>query len=455
MHTLLEPEARAPRGPTQPPRMFAFGDVLAPEASMNTHDAGLSERALSDLTLKLASTVYDFTTEWAAERLHLPLQFVEEILTQLGREAMLETLGQVTPFSHRYAISGRGVERSRRLMEICGYIGPAPVSLEAYKAMLTWQIARFPVVHPRDAQASLSDLVLEDECKRLSGLALSSGRSLFLHGPAGNGKTSIGRLLHRALEGELWIPYAIEVDGNILRVFDTLCHQVADLPQGGAGNVDRRWVRIRRPLIVAGGELTIDALDLTYSPTLRYYDVPLHMKANGGIFLIDDFGRQRVEPRELLNRWIMPLEYQVDNLSLRTGQQIQVPFLQTVVIATNLDPADVTDSAFLRRIGYRVHVDSPTPERYAEIFESHAARRGLSVPAGLIKRLIARHDTENRELRSCDPHDLIDRVVDLCRFKDQSPELNDETVEVAWTGYFGKINSRDFPKLRRLRDERP
>ena len=184
--------------------------------------------------------------------------------------------------------------------------------------------------------------------------------------------------------------------------------------------------------------MTLDSFDLTYSPALRYYEAPLHLKANGGTYLIDDFGRQRVDPHELLNRWIVPLEHRIDYLTLHTGQKIQVPFRVMLIIATNLDIGAITDPAFLRRMGYRLHVGSPTPERYAVIFERYAARRGLVVPPGMVGRLLERYRATGRELRSCEPRDLIERAEDICRFRGLPLELTDEVVDLAWAGYFGE-----------------
>jgi hypothetical protein len=261
---------------------------------------------------------------------------------------------------------------------------------------------------------------------------------LFVFGPAGNGKTSLGRQLHKALTGDIWIPHCINVESNIIRIFDPQLHQQVDTPAGPTGwQVDRRWVRIRRPLIVAGGEMTLESCDLVYSRSLRYYEAPLHVKANGGMFLIDDFGRQRVEPHDLLNRWIIPLEHQIDYLSLHTGQKVQVPFRLLLIVATNLCPEDVTDPAFLRRMGYRLQLDKPTPERYQLIFERYATRWGATLDPGLFAHLFDRYQAEEREPRCCEPRDLIERARDICRLRGQPLVLNNALLDLAWAGYFG------------------
>ena len=424
--------------PAHLPPSLDIGDEWAPKAPTGPRDTGVSPAVLRDLALKTAYTVPQFTTEWAARQLCLTQALVGEMLEQMRTDQLLEILGSSGPFGFRYAISGRGRERAARLLEISGYIGPAPVSLDAYTAMIEWQLARAPEVSREHVAASLSKLVLTEEDALLAGLAASSGRSLFVFGPPGNGKTSLGHLIHGALQGDIWIPHCIGIEENIIRVYDPQLHQAVDGASSTHWSIDRRWMKIRRPLIIGGGEMTLESFDLIHSPSLRYYEAPLHLKANGGMFLIDDFGRQRVDPHELLNRWIIPLENRIDYLTLHTGQKIQIPFLQSLIIATNLDPERVTDPAFLRRMGYRLYLAAPSPDRYRTIFEQYAGRLDIPIQPGLVERLLERYASEGRELRGCEPRDLIERVRDICRFTSRPLELNDEVMTLAWTGYFGK-----------------
>jgi predicted ATPase with chaperone activity len=432
-----EPQESTPESRPNLPRLMRIADGYAPAAPEEPRGTGLESIALGNLALKAAYTVPQFTAEWAARRLHLPQPVVAEVLEQHRVDHLLEVLGQAGPFGFRYAITGRGRERAARLMEISGYVGPAPVTLASYTAMIEWQLAHAPEVTKEDVSSALSELVLDDEDGLLAGLAASSGRSLFIFGPPGNGKTSIGRMIHGALRGDLWIPHCIAIEENIIRIFDPQLHQPVEALIEEPWAIDQRWVRIRRPLIVGGGEMTLSSFDLTYSEALRFYEAPLHLKANGGTFLIDDYGRQRVEPHELLNRWIIPLEHQIDYLSLHTGQKIQVPFLQMLIIATNLDLEAVTDPAFLRRMGYRLYLGAPTPERYSQIFEQYAGRHDITVPTGVVSRLLERYQREKRELRSCEPRDLIERARDICRFSGRPLALDDEVMRIAWSGYFG------------------
>jgi Mg-chelatase subunit ChlI len=293
-------------------------------------------------------------------------------------------------------------------------------------------------VKPEHVMNALSGLVLPKKSMQLAGLAVSSGRSLFVFGPPGNGKSSVGRQIRAALPGDYWVPYAISVGNSIIRVFDEHCHDRIETTGEGADNIDNRWVRIKRPLVTVGGELTLDLLDLIYSPTMRLYEAPPHLKANGGVFLVDDFGRERVSPEQLLNRFITPMEHQVDYFTLRTGQKIQLPLRHVLIIATNLSPELVTDPAFLRRMGYRLYLGAPTPEQYKLIFENYAQKCGATMAPDLVDKLLDRYREQNRELRACEPRDLIERSRDICRFHNRPLELSSKVLDLAWTGYFGE-----------------
>jgi hypothetical protein len=422
--------------PVGMPRMIEVNGVLAPAAPQTLEQTGLDEYVLADLTCKLAATVPRLSSDWAAERLRLPIPLLEKIVWQLKDDHYIEILGTSGMMTYRYSTSERGMSHAHRLLEISGYVGPAPVTLEQYSAMLDWQFSQMPPVTFDEVTRAVSPLVLSPEAVEVTALAAASGRSLFLFGPPGNGKTSIGRMLHNAFVGDIWIPHCIAIDSHVIRVYD---QQVHELVPGFENDprIDQRWVRVRRPFVVAGGEMTIDELDLAYSPSLRFYEAPPHVKANGGTFLLDDFGRQQVSATDLLNRWIIPLESQIDHLTLNTGQKIQIPFKLQLVVATNLKVSDVADPAFLRRMGYRLHLDKPDRARYAAIFERYAASKGLSVDPALLQGLLDRYERENRELRASEPRDLVERARDICRLRGQPVSLKPEIMDMAWTAYFG------------------
>jgi hypothetical protein len=418
--------------------MVKVGDLLAPRSPQDVASAGLEEGELGDLVVKLAFTVARFTTSWVCQQLHLPLPLVRDLLRDLAIEGMVEELWQTGSSGSHYKITDRGRELAIRLMEVSGYIGPAPVKLESYAAMLRWQFTNTPQVQPEHVAAALNGLVVSQKAAHLAGLAVSSGRSLFVFGPSGNGKTSLGRQIHSALQGDYWIPYCISVGKNVIRVFDDQSHQKVEVPGEKPGTIDQRWVRIRRPLIVVGGELTLEMLDLIYSRSLRYYEAPPHLKANGGVFLVDDFGRERISPEQLLNRFITPMEHHLDYFTLFSGQKIQLPLRHVLIIATNLSLEKVTDPAFLRRMGYRLYLGPPNPEQYTRIFNQYAQKVGATVAPEVIERLLERYKAQNRELRACEPRDLIERSCDICRFQNRNLELTNKVLDLAWIGYFGE-----------------
>jgi hypothetical protein len=418
------------------PCLLTLGGVAAPAAPAKVQETGIDSAALIDLVLKHAYGVPHFTTEWMVSRLHLAMGLVGDLLEELRQQRLLDVLGSSGAFGYRYAIAPRGRERATRALEISGYVGPAPVSLAAYTALLEWQLARCPRPRPEEVAAAVEELVVPEPALQVGGMAMASGRSLFVFGPPGNGKTSLGRLLHGALHGTLWIPYCIGVENSIIRVYDDHWHELAAPPEQGR-TADQRWVRIRRPFVSVGGEATLNSFELTYSPAHRFYEAPLHFKANGGTFLIDDFGRERMDPHDLLNRWITPLEHKFDYLTLQTGQKIQVPFQVRLILATNLDPNHLMDPAFLRRMGYRLYLGNPTPEQYGQIFARYAQRCGVALPAGLVERLLERYRAERRPFRSCEPRDLIERARDCCAYRNRPLELNEETLATAWVSYFG------------------
>ena len=419
--------------------MLQVGELFAPEAPLSLADTGVAPEVLSDLFLKLAHTAASFTTEWAANNLCLPMAIVNDLLEQLRRDKLIEVLGDAGRLGYRLAITDRGRSRAAQLMEVCGYVGPAPISIDEYTASLDWQLAHLPQVTPQEVAAAIEHLVLSDAVIEIAGLAGSSGRSLFLYGPSGNGKTALAHLLHNALKGHIWVPHCIGVGGDVIVVFDPEMHRRApnELPKEMVARVDRRWVCTQRPFVIAAGELTLDALELAYGPG-RYYDAPMHVKANGGTFVIDDLGRQRIEPYQLLNRWLFPLENRADYLTLQTGRKVRVPFRQMLVFSTNLNLEEALDGAFLRRIGYRLRIGNPTPPDYAHVFTQYAARCQVSIPLGLIDALRERYAAERRPMRSCEPRDLIERARDICIYRGLPLDLTPEVMDLAWKGYFGE-----------------
>ena len=413
---------------------MSISEDLIPKLPLRVEETSLDFGFLADLALKIVYTDANCTTERAAEKLKLSMPVTEELLQHLYREKFIEIRGLVSYGNNRYGMLDRGWQRVQRLLDINGYIGPAPVSLQAYTDMMARQSSAREPVQPDAVRQAMSGLVLPETTVQTLGLVAHSRRSLFMTGPSGNGKTTIATALHGAQTGEIWIPYAIEVDGQIIKVFDLHNHQPVPV---GLDRYDMRWIRIKRPLVIVGGEMTIETMDLIYSQTVKFYEAPFQMKSNGGTLLIDDFGRQRIDPHDLLNRWIIPLEGRVDYLTLHTGKKIEVPFEQLLIFATNLDPSDLVDDAFLRRMGYRLYVTEPNREIYANIFKQYVESSGFPYDSTHLDLLFRRYEQENRPLRGCEPRDLIQRCIELCDYEKRPRVLSPELLDLAWKNYFG------------------
>ena len=420
---------------SKPEPAYASNQTFVPPMPLKAENTQLDFGFLADLALKTVYADANCTTERAADKLKLSMPVAEELLQHLYREKFVEIRGLISFGNNRYGLLDRGWQRAQQLLDMNGYIGPAPVSLQDYSAMVIRQSSARDPIEAESVRSAVSGLVLPEATVQTLGLVANSRRSLFMTGPSGNGKTTIATALHGAQPGEIWVPYAIEVDGQVIKVFDLHNHQpvrVADI-----GRYDERWIRIKRPIVIVGGEMTIETMDLIYSSTVRFYEAPFQMKSNGGTLVIDDFGRQRVDPHDLLNRWIVPLEGRIDYLTLHTGKKIEVPFEQLLIFATNLDPSDLVDDAFLRRMGYRLYVNAPDREMYAAIFQRFVEASGFDYDSQHLDYLFRLYDTDKRPLRGCEPRDLIQRCVDLCKFENRPMALSNELLHLAWQNYFG------------------
>jgi hypothetical protein len=409
--------------------------ILVPPMPLKADNTRLDFGFLADLALKTVYADANCTTERAADKLKLSMPVTEDLLQHLYREKFVEIRGLISYGNSRYGLLDRGWQRAQQLLDMNGYIGPAPVSLQDYSEMVIRQSAARDPIEPESVRGAMSGLVLPEATVQTLGLVANSRRSLFMTGPSGNGKTTIATALHTAQHGEIWIPYAIEVDGQVIKVFDLHNHHAVAVKD--IDRYDERWIRIKRPIVIVGGEMTIETMDLIYSSTVRFYEAPFQMKSNGGTLVIDDFGRQRVDPHDLLNRWIVPLEGRVDYLTLHTGKKIEVPFEQLLIFATNLDPSDLVDDAFLRRMGYRLYVNAPDREMYAAIFQQFVQASGFDSDPQHLEYVFRLYDTDKRPLRGCEPRDLIQRCADLCKYENRPMVLSNELLHLAWKNYFG------------------
>jgi hypothetical protein len=435
----------------------------APPVPRTLQETGLGVDQIEQLIVK---TLYggESTGLTLADRIRLPFTMLEPLVERLRAEQLVEVRGSAGAGSatYRYALTDGGRNRALQYLEMSRYVGPAPVSLAAYVAqMRTLAAARVYIDRDRLRQG-FSHLVINDQVLEQLGPAVNAGKAVFLYGPPGNGKTVIAEGLGRALGGDMYMPHAIDVDGHTLTMFDPITHESLEADADSASIIsvvarDRRWVRIRRPVVMVGGELTLDMLDLTFSPLTKFYEAPIQLKANGGVFLVDDFGRQRIRPQELLNRWIVPLESRIDYLTLHTGKKFQVPFDVLIVFATNLDPNSLADEAFLRRIPYKIPITDPNTDEFTRIFELNCRRRNLRFHRVMVAYLQRRHYAPaGRPLRSCHPRDLLDQVTALCRYRGIEPTITRELLDAACQAYFvDGLSKETTSPVRRHRNRHP
>lgn len=414
---------------------------IAPEPK-SVEQTGLDRIGISDLVLKVIYFNNQVAGQAISDTICLPFfNVIDKALGVLKKEELVEVVGSAgfgEP-AYQYSITPKGSSRVQQLLERTTYVGPAPVTLEQYTEVVKAQAISDVRVGPEEVREAMSDLVLDESIVHSLGQAVNTGRSLFHFGPPGNGKTVLAEHLIPLLGGHVLIPHAVTVDGQIIKVLDMHNHEQVALPPGRS-SWDQRFVLCRRPALVAGGELTLSVLDLVFDPVAKIYEAPLQVKSNGGMFLIDDFGRQQVQPRQLLNRWIVPLEKRVDYMTLHTGKKIEIPFDQLVAFSTNLAPRDLVNQAFLRRIQNKIHSTNPSVESYREIFRRR--RQELGVPFeqdGLVYLLREYYGKPKRELRLVHPRDILRLLIGIARYSDVAPQLTPDLIDQACTSYFVQL----------------
>jgi len=443
--------------PQQAQQSSAPSGVFSPPPITSLEDTGLSALWLQDLVLKVLYFRGYMTGFKIAEEICLPLSGVaDQLLTALKQEKFIEVKssqgGLGGDGAYNFGITNAGILRAREAMERSQYAGPAPVPFDVYNNAIRHQKSGRMTVTTRTMRQILSQLVISESIFQRLGPALNSGSSIFMYGPPGNGKTSVARAFgNLVLSQSMYIPYALYLDGQVIKVYDAVSHVSSPEPEtpSGTGNTgslragtrrDPRWIRIRRPFIVVGGELTLEGLDLVFDDTTKVYEAPFQVKANGGILLIDDFGRQQVRPRDLLNRWIVPLENRVDFLRLHTGRKVEVPFDVLIVFSTNLPPKDLVDEAFLRRLRHKIEIGDPTFEEYREIFKRVAIDKKIEYnDQGLAYLLQEWYIKRNRKLRASHPRDLCDQIIDIAAYLAVPPVMTREMIDSAGRAYFVDI----------------
>jgi hypothetical protein len=432
--------ASNPTAPAANVADFNLGEFY-PREPRSFAEAQLTGSEVEALMLKLLLARGDASGRLISDHIKLPFILISEMLRQMKQEQWVVHKGDAPMNDYLYTLTDLGRERARRLSEHCTYFGAAPVALKDYIASVTQQslTQQHPTVD--DLRRAFNDLLIGPHMLRRLGPAINSARGLFLYGAAGNGKTSIAERVTRAFGEAIWIPRAIGVDGEIIRLFDPSNHEEMPLPgEGGLleeHQIDKRWVRVRRPTIVVGGELTMDNLEVTLNTATGISEAPMQLKSNCGTLVIDDFGRQKMSTDQLLNRWIVPLEKRYDFLNLASGKKIQVPFDQLIIFSTNLQPKDLCDDAFLRRIPYKIEVVDPSEDDFRQLLKIMAEKLGFAYNQAAADHLIEQHYLAvNRPFRACQPRDLLMQVKNFCLYQGTAPEMTIETMDFAVENYF-------------------
>ncbi|HOX45481.1 MAG TPA: ATPase [Myxococcota bacterium] len=426
---------RRPRAASEP--------TFMPEQPRTVTATGLSYSYLEDLVLKHLFQAGDLQGGEIVQRTCLPSTVIDEILGRLKRLKFVDLKGGGTGLGQSrmvYGLTEAGHADCELSMERDRYVGPAPVPFAYYQQAVAAQTIRGNRLRREDLAPRFTDLVMRDEVYDAIGPAMNSGKALFFYGPPGNGKTAICQRMTDCFGGDVFVPHAIIVDDFVIKVLDETIHRPQPLRPGDPP-LDGRWVRCHRPMVIVGGELTMEDLNLRYSSEVRYYEAPVQLKANNGMLLIDDFGRQTMSPKELLNRWIVPLESEFDFLAMHTGKKLQVPFDVFVVFSTNLDPKDLVDAAFLRRVRYKLEVSRPDEGLFTAIFEAECKKRGIPYEPGAVKYLVGQqYKPRNLPFNACEPRDLLAQVTDLCAYRGQPPMLTPDVLDRVCANYFVRFS---------------
>jgi predicted ATPase with chaperone activity len=419
--------------------LLADVHFLPPEPR-TLEEAGLSEALVESLICKQLTLQGGASGRSLAESLCLPYGLLEPRYQRLRSRQLLTHKGAAALNDLTYTLTEQGREYAQSLLEACPYVGPAPVPLADYIVSVEAQTITAHASRREQLEAAFQDITVSPALIARLGPAVNSGAGLFLYGSPGNGKTTLAERITLCFGSEVWIPHVLLAEGEIIKLYDPAYHAAADssrpkiLRQDSA---DQRWVRVRRPTVVVGGELTMDSLEIRHAPQGNLGEAPLQLKSNCGSLLIDDFGRQRMDPVELLNRWIVPLEKRYDFLTLTSGKKIQVPFDQLIIFSTNLEPRDLVDEAFLRRIPYKIRVPDPDEEEFQRLFELNAAAFGCAYRPEAVAYLLERHyRPANRPLRRCHPRDLLVQIRNYCAFLDLPLEMTPTYFDVAVENYF-------------------
>lgn len=418
-----------------------------PSEPTSLQETGLPVSLIESLLIKRLAVVGQSSGRQIANDLCLPFAVLENLYQHLRSRQIIVHQGSAPLNDYNYTLTENGRDRAAVARQACSYVGPAPVPLMDYVLSAEAQTIRAESPKRSDLRNAFKDISINESLFESLGPAINSGAGLFLYGEPGNGKSTLAQRITQCFGHEIWIPHAIFEDGQLIKFFDAAYHiQTQDDSDSLIHDAafDKRWVKIRRPTVVVGGELTMDSLEIRHDPNSNVSEASLQMKSNCGCLLVDDFGRQRIEPQELLNRWIVPLEARVDFLTLSSGKKIQVPFEQLIIFSTNLEPSDLVDEAFLRRIPYKIEIGDPTPKEFHVLFQIYCDKLECEYRADVVDYLVKRHFLEpNRRMRRCHPRDLLNQINNFCVYNELPLELRPEYFDRVVKSYFTMVLNVD------------
>jgi predicted ATPase with chaperone activity len=440
------PATEAPVGAGSLLASILSEDAFRPSEPKTIEETGLTAALVETLILKYLMLIGSAAGRQVADNICLPFVILEPIYTSLRQRQLIINSGSAQLNDFVYSLTDQGRQRARSAMEQCSYIGSAPVPLDDYIVSVEAQTIRAEAPQRRHLQKAFSDISVEQDMFDILGPAVNSGAGMFLYGAPGNGKTTLAKRITMCYGNAVWIPRVITEDGQYIKLFDAACHEPVENTSSTllkTGENDRRWIKIKRPTVVVGGELTMDALEIRHDPTSNVSEASLQLKSNCGSLLIDDFGRQRISPTDLLNRWIIPLENRFDFLMLATGKKIQVPFEQLIIFSTNLEPTDLADEAFLRRIPYKIEVGDPSAEEFKSLFKIIAKGLHCEFRPDTVDYLITAHyEPVSRPLRRCQPRDLLNQVRNYCVYNGLPVEMRNEYFDRVVPSYFTVVSGK-------------
>ncbi len=422
-------------------------DAFFPAEPNSIEETGLSASLVESLICKYIQVVGSACGRQIAEQICLPFRILESLYHSLRQRQIMVHSAAAQMNDYYYTLTDQGRQRTQKLMEACAYVGPAPVPLVDYIVSVDAQTIRAEAPKRQHLSKAFADVSVEPDLFDQLGPAINSGAGLFLYGAPGNGKTTLAARITMCFGQDIWIPRTLVEDGQLIKLYDAAYHRTEESNQKSllkSTDHDRRWIKVRRPTVIVGGELTMDSLEIRHDPVCNVSEAPLQLKSNCGCLLIDDFGRQRIEPTQLLNRWIVPLENRQDFLTIATGKKIQVPFEQLIIFSTNLDPTDLTDEAFLRRIPYKIEVHDPTVEEFHRLFEMFSKTYHCEYRREVVEHLLSRHYKPcNRHMRRCHPRDLLLQIRNYCAYNDLPMEMTEEHFDRVVRSYFTVLSGMD------------